>query len=669
MEFEVSNVSGELEARGDGDSFPRGNVTEYVSRSVGDELVYEVDGSLTMDSVLSYRLYADTEYSPRFRIGIVNRADDDGLSIPYLSSGEDDPRAEFYSVYFVLPRYWTQVTLPIRSLHDGNRFLEKEGAVSRKLTGGDRIDPERIDEVRIRVYNKGRSDLTWYQTPLSVSEGHPADHNELIDRDHYVDELGQSNVKDWDGKTDDIDELSERLTRQSDLPNSGGSASSFSKWGGWTERTVEATGFFRTHHDGDRWWLVDPDGHPFWSTGMNAVSPRVAAPADELRDDIAAVDGEPDGEEETDEINLLARNFRRVFGEGFWKDEWEAATEGVLRTSGINTVGAFSDLGSARSMALPYVRVLDFEFSETLYRDFPDVFAASFEEDAKRGARALAATEDDPALLGYFLQNEPNWSFIDSLPAEEMLHNTTACATRREFAEFLAERYGIDGDLAAAWGADVTVDAIAEGGDIPAEPSETARADLEAFSEVMVTKLYSTLSAECRAVDDNHLNLGIRAVTPPEPWMYEGMKTFDVFSMNWYEKSIDQLPGDRISSALSLPILVGEWSFGALDAGPPAPGLCHVGDQESRGEFYRQYVENAASKPWCVGAHYYKLYDDPAIGAFSGEPHNVGFLDVCNRQYEPLTEAARASGDRIPEIHAGTRDPFSRDGDQFFRRW
>ena len=41
------------------------------------------------------------------------------------------------------------------------------------------------------------------------------------------------------------------------------------RFGGWTELKFDATGFFRTEHDGRRWWLVTPEGHAFISWGVN----------------------------------------------------------------------------------------------------------------------------------------------------------------------------------------------------------------------------------------------------------------------------------------------------------------------------------------------------------------------------------------------------------------
>ena len=43
------------------------------------------------------------------------------------------------------------------------------------------------------------------------------------------------------------------------------------RWGGWSEKHFEGSDFFRTHHDGNRWWLVDPEGRLFWSHGLDCV--------------------------------------------------------------------------------------------------------------------------------------------------------------------------------------------------------------------------------------------------------------------------------------------------------------------------------------------------------------------------------------------------------------
>jgi hypothetical protein len=285
------------------------------------------------------------------------------------------------------------------------------------------------------------------------------------------------------------------------------------------------------------------------------------------------------------------------------------------------------------------------------------VFHAGFEAEAAEFARQLAETRDDPALIGYFLMNEPNWGFAGEAPAVGMLYTTAGGESRSALAEFLRQRHGRDAGLAAAWGMKVTLKQVAEG--LWRRPvTEAARADLEAFSTVMVDRLFGTLSRACRAVDAHHLNLGARYYTAPPRWALEGMKHFDVFSVNCYRPRV-RPEFEQVSVSVERPVLVGEWHFGALDVGLPASGIGHVRDQEARGQAYRIYLEDAAAKPWCVGVHWFTLYDQSALGRFDGENYNIGFLDVCNREYEPLGRAARASHEQMYEVASGEVEPYA----------
>jgi hypothetical protein len=177
----------------------------------------------------------------------------------------------------------------------------------------------------------------------------------------------------------------------------------------------------------------------------------------------------------------------------------------------------------------------------------------------------------------------------------------------------------------------------------------------------MVERFFGGLSQACRAADPNHLNLGIRYYTVPPRWALAGMRYFDVFSMNCYRKKLPAAEMEHISTMLHQPILIGEWHFGSLDVGLPASGIGHVRSQEDRGKAYRVYVEDAASRPWCVGTHYFILYDQSALGRFDGENYNIGFLDVCNQPYPELSEAARHSHERIYEVAAGEVSPYAEE--------
>jgi hypothetical protein len=188
--------------------------------------------------------------------------------------------------------------------------------------------------------------------------------------------------------------------------------------------------------------------------------------------------------------------------------------------------------------------------------------------------------------------------------------------------------------------------------------NDNALKDLEAFSEIMVDRFFKVLTDACRKADSNHMNLGARYHTVPPSWAQKGMKYFDVFSMNCYREKIPYNEVKQIHEILNLPVMIGEFHFGALDAGLPATGIGHVKDQEDRGKAYRVYVEDAAANPWCVGTHYFTLYDQSALGRGDGENYNIGFLDVCNQPYGALISAARQTHEKLYEIASGKVKPY-----------
>jgi hypothetical protein len=205
---------------------------------------------------------------------------------------------------------------------------------------------------------------------------------------------------------------------------------------------------------------------------------------------------------------------------------------------------------------------------------------------------------------------------------------------------------------------DVSLAALADG-PWTARLTPAAQADLADFSTEMVARYFNTLTAACKQVDPHHLNLGARYYTVPPAWVLNGMRGFDVFSINCYRR---QVPADElayITSVLGIPVMIGEWHFGALDVGLPGSGIGRNHDQAGRGQAYRVYVENAARIPSCVGVHYFTLYDQSAMGRFDGENYNIGFLDVCHRPYQPLVDAARLTHERLYALAAGELAPYA----------
>ena len=87
-----------------------------------------------------------------------------------------------------------------------------------------------------------------------------------------VDEFGQAAKLEFPTKIRSEEHLRSLAGRElADLAASKG-APERTKWGGWSAGPkLEGTGFFRAEKVDGKWWMVDPDGHLFWSNALANV--------------------------------------------------------------------------------------------------------------------------------------------------------------------------------------------------------------------------------------------------------------------------------------------------------------------------------------------------------------------------------------------------------------
>jgi len=654
FEFTGGTILGHLNS--EEGSTPIPNARWYTAESAGDGIAFSFPaGTLSGQQVIFSDMLLDGSE----------------MIVFHLELQEGDKGRVFVFRFSGLNQCSFRVRLPL-DLVDQNRWgIEREGAFLKPRCSGDRVDLKLVDRMKLVVERKAPKTVRWCMTTWRGSGTmveQPA--TPILTKGPLLDEMGQSRLHDWPAKTRNPAELGARVLSQVLQSAQEKWPAKFSAWGGWAEKKLgEGSGFFRTHHDGSRWWLADPDGYAFWSAGMDCVRVDTTARYDGIENALSYVpDAEgPYGEilkqgpdsREGKYINYLALNLIRALGQPGWRPGWARIALGELKRLRFNTVGNWSEWEWARKAKFPYVRPMSFspKKTELVYRDFPDVFHPDFQADADEYAAQLSDTAADPAFIGYFLMNEPTWGFSSETPAAGMLFNKPQCASRTRLAEFLKQKYQSDSKLKKAWGIPVSFNEIASGSWSRILPAP-ALADLEAFSTVMADKYFSTLSSACRKVDPNHLNLGMRWAGLPPAWTLPAMKTFDVFSMNCYRERVPSEVTQQVQTAISKPTIIGEWHFGALDVGLPSSGIGHLHNQADRAKAYRVYLEDAAANPNCVGAHWFTLYDESAIGRFDGENYNIGFLDVCNRPYEELSAAAIRSHESMYEIAAGQVKPF-----------
>lgn len=585
-----------------------------------------------------------------------------------LAEGDNGPA---FGVWFgFLNQCQARMRLPLHLVDQHTRNHPREGAWKNIVCVKDRVDLRRVDRMRFFLLRKDARPVRWCMTEITATPVEPPVLTDpLLPKGVLIDEIGQYALRDWPGKTRSREELTARLRRQHGEAAQARWPEAFSRWGGHAAVRFAATGFFRTQHDGRRWWLVDPDGHPFWSAGPDCVGignhaayegierahAWLPAPDGEFREAFGRC-GEFGGCKK--HFSFLQAGLMMAFGTNY-EEQWAVAALAEMKRIGFNTFGNWSDWSVAARHGFPYVRQLDPRFKQAplIFRDMPDVFHPAFAGECAAVADPLRETAADPAFIGYFLMNEPQWGFIDEPLMQGILTHTPACETRAAFARFLSARYGDDAALARAWAMpDLTLDAVAAG-PWARRFTPASRPDLEAFSTVVVARFFDTLGAACRAADPNHLNLGGRYYTSPPLWVQKGMTSFDVIGVNGYSQLVRRELAP-FSANTNKPIIIGEWHFGALDAGLPASGIGHVRNQVDRGRAYRAYLEDAAALPWCVGAHWFTLYDEPAQGRFDGEAYNIGFLDVCHRPYEALAAAARVTHERLYDVAAGKVMPY-----------
>ncbi|KAB8125677.1 hypothetical protein F9U64_22085 [Gracilibacillus oryzae] len=561
----------------------------------------------------------------------------------------------FIQVHFgILPNVPVKICLPLKALNGEKLFLERYPNVMQTVLRGDaHIDLESIQTVYIETPSSqnGRS--------FSLSNMELLTHEPNFKKEKivYVDEMGQNNFREWPEKIRDTEQLTASINRA--LDNDG--KRPFKMEGG---ESYAATGFFRTQYDGEKWWLVNPDGEAFFSIGVNCVranSPMKIKGMENLLPPLPEKDEKFAPAFEGDFFDFHLANLIRAFGDN-WYDNWMKLTNNRLKEWQMNTIGNWSDENFIQYSDLPYVfQMNDFpETEQKIYRDFPDVFDPAYERNAREFAKQLESIREDRRVVGYFMRNEPHWAFVEDVNlVEVMLYQKETTCSKKAFADYLEEKYAEIDRLNQAWQtrlasfADLLVPEK-----LRLSHSLAQENDFSEFQKILVRKYIEIPLTQCRKVDQNHLNMGIRYAWISSKDLLEGCELFDVFSINCYQDMPDKDQIEYISKKLNMPVIIGEFHFGGADAGLPAYGIKAARNQSDRGKAYRYYVEQGAAIPGLVGVHYFQYNDQPVLGRFDGENYQIGLIDVAQQPYQDFIAEMCKAHDNVSEIRAGRRKPF-----------
>jgi len=378
------------------------------------------------------------------------------------------------------------------------------------------------------------------------------------------------------------------------------------RFGGWTAIQGTATGFFHAERLSNQWWIIDPDGSVFLSIGVCSVRPNPTTSGQ--------------------------RDLRTLFGS---TEGWARQTAQLLHNAGFNTLACWSagEHFAKTAPRLAYTMQWNFMssyghrrggvYQQPGHAGYPNdcifVFDPEFETFCDEHARQLAATKNDPYLLGHFSDNE--------MPFRQ-----------NALDRYLQLKPTDPGHLAAQqW--------LRDSGKSSASLTD---ADREAFLEFAAARYFRIVGQAMKRYDPNHMYLGSRlhgSVLKQDAVFRACVPYVDVLSINWYHVwTPDREPMDRWLSLSGRPFLITEWYAKGMDSGmanSTGAGWT-VKTQADRGRFYQNFTLGLLKHPGCVGWHWFKYMDNDPTNTRtdpSNRDSNKGIVTYRYKPWPPLLKA------------------------------
>jgi hypothetical protein len=535
------------------------------------------------------------------------------------------------------PNGWNRLAIPLRFYREPPAARNDLAATFNqpRYTGwinltGQRRPLRGVDSIGIRM-QVPIGDPVMKLRSVSLAKEDPGD--QYLGDIPVVDEFGQYNLGDWEGKIYSLEELQEEWAAEDSQPV-GRAQYNYSEYGGYLDARIdEGTGFFRTEKIDGRWWFVDPEGYLFLSHGVNCVGPGGGGGVYrfEHRENLYKELPPEDLNQGTGRYRAASFgiwNLSRRYGEDFREKSIDNIITRMDRW-GLNTIANWSRRDVyARNRKAFTLQMRGIGIEDELM-GLADVYAPDFGEMVDEAVRSTVEPyRDNQWLLGYFTFNEPSF-----MGREERLCDLILEGKERSIKTALQEH-------------------LAKG--------DTWESRIQ-FIHNTFRIFIETVDRSLEKHDPNHLTLGIRFGQEAENEILELCKdVFDVFSFNCYDLYPDKEMMDRFMEVTGKPMFIGEYHFGTVDRGM-AQALWQVNSQEERGVAYRHYTEKAYAHPGLIGTSYFQWCDQDLTGrGYDGENYNCGMVDVTDRPYPFLVEAVSETAKSIYKVHSGTLSPVDR---------
>ena len=538
-------------------------------------------------------------------------------------------------------KYFTQLPDPAHDLAATFNHARYTGWIN---LGGKRGPMHGVDSVGVRIRRAiGTPSIEIRNIELAVED--PGD--VYMEETPAFDEFGQSNLVEWPGKAHSLADLEADWRAEEAEPVST-AAYNYSKFGGYTQKQVKATSYFRTEKIDGRWWLVDPEGYLFLSVGVDCVNygnggelrdydkrPNMykEVPSDEIMNILsprpANAQARPGMPQRRPQPNFGMWNQYRRYGENFR----EKAREMVINRMdkwGLNTIANWSSAEIYGMNRKAFILQMGGLGMERDLMGLCDIYRPDYIEGLERSiSNTVQRNLKNPWLIGYFVANEPAW-LNEEVRLCQLILDGPERPIQKELKAYLAK----NGDT---------------------------EANRRAFIVHSFDIFLHDVNRIFKKYDPNHLNMGIRFGDPDgvgEDVLKACATAFDVFSFNCYMEVPLASMMDRAMEIMDLPMIIGEYHFGTVDHGL-AQSLWQVEDQQQRGVAYRYYTENAYAHPALVGTGYFQWCDQPMSGRNDGENYNCGLIDVTDRPYKEQVEAMMETAKVLYDVHSGVKTPYA----------
>ncbi|MCX5758273.1 MAG: beta-galactosidase, partial [Candidatus Hydrogenedentes bacterium] len=574
-------------------------------------------------------------------IGVSIRVDNDGGNgISNCNTGNANIPAKSYGTVRVrfgtadTGVFWGMRGLPVRGPVGEGAALDLTRIVAYQVFLSRPSEPHTLFISSVRLFGQGASLVNLVKLP-------------------FIDRFGQYVHAKWPGKLMEDSGYGKRIGAERKAIAAAPQLPHRDRFGGWADGPQrEATGWFRTEKVDGKWWLVTPDGHLFFSNGVDSVGTgeqTFITGRDgwfaELPDanDVQFKDmfGEVHGAHSMADIIggkgrtfcFYRMNLFRKYGPD-WAARWRDSVYQRLQSWGFNTIANWAQTDVLANSPMPFTASIGIwgesryiEGAKGYWGHMRDVYDPAFEKIAEDCIAATAGHfGTNPLCIGYFVDNEMPWETV----REGTLASPEDQPCRQELIRQLQEKYGDLAHLNTAWGADAK---DWDGLRAPAKPAAACGDDLEAWVYRFARRYFEVVNTAIKRHAPNQLYLGCRFASAPPAAVKACADVVDVVSYNLYMRTIpcERWSGDK---DLGKPMIIGEFHFGALDRGMFHTGLVATDDQKDRAAHYIRYIESVAQCPAFVGCHWFQYIDEPTTGRwFDGENYTIGFLDVTDTPY------------------------------------